>query len=265
MGWETDPIQLLATPAADWIDGNAAYVAGRIKAELENLPNQVVESVTVTSLTCGRGHSKTTTVAPAQCEADLTVVGNGNACGGADIDSTFGGEYPDGHASGSLLGYGTGITTAFTGTGMLHSDSDMQSYNSGGAASTLNTDADGLSAQSGHYLIEGDCLNFQVSFTGDQNAGVQNLLTVNYAGCNYDGCAPHYSGLTNGENVGTAATRLAVYVEDVTAYVSSGSNLRMHEESAICSEHGLCDTTTGLCTCFSGYYDEDCTQQTVLV
>lgn len=36
-------------------------------------------------------------------------------------------------------------------------------------------------------------------------------------------------------------------------------------ENIECSGRGNCDTTTGLCACFSGYTDEDCSVQTTLV
>jgi len=92
------------------------------------------------------------------------------------------------------------------------------------------------------------------TFDSAHNAGVQNLMVVNFGGCKRAGCAPIYNGL------GTTATEngIAVTVADTTTANSV-------KEAAVCSEHGLCDTETGLCNCFSGYYDEDCSQQTILV
>ena len=90
------------------------------------------------------------------------------------------------------------------------------------------------------------------TFTSAHNSGVQNLMQVNYIGCKRAGCTPIYDGLTTGE-------------ADLTVTVTDETTASAHKEAAICSEHGLCDTETGICNCFSGYYDEDCSQQTVLV
>lgn len=92
------------------------------------------------------------------------------------------------------------------------------------------------------------------TFDSTHNAGVQNLLKVNIGGCQRAGCAPIYTGL----NTNDGEHGIAVTVTDTTA-------ANTHKEAKVCSEHGLCDTETGLCNCFSGYYDEDCSQQTVLV
>jgi len=94
----------------------------------------------------------------------------------------------------------------------------------------------------------------QCTFTSDHNSGVQNLMKINYTGCTRAGCTPLYAGVSgaSGDNIKT------VSVTDVTAG-------NAHKEAKLCSEHGLCDTETGLCNCFSGYYDEDCSKQTVLV
>jgi hypothetical protein len=95
------------------------------------------------------------------------------------------------------------------------------------------------------------------TFTGDQNAGVQNLIKLNQKGCKRAGCTPYYNGITN-----LVATTTTVDLTNNAAYSTETSPWK---EAKVCSEHGLCDTETGLCECFSGYFDEDCSKQTVLV
>jgi hypothetical protein len=95
------------------------------------------------------------------------------------------------------------------------------------------------------------------TFTGDQNAGVQNLIKLNQKGCKRAGCTPYYNGITN-----LVTTTTTVDLTNNAAYSTEASPWK---EAKVCSEHGLCDTETGLCECFSGYFDEDCSKQTVLV
>jgi len=101
----------------------------------------------------------------------------------------------------------------------------------------------------------GSC--FKVTFIDEANSGAQNPLTVNYKGCNRSGCAPKYSGLTGDDAI-------RVTVDDITDLTSDATKTG-YQEKSICSEHGLCDSATGLCKCFHGYYNLDCSEQTILV
>jgi hypothetical protein len=97
-----------------------------------------------------------------------------------------------------------------------------------------------------------DTTQFDCTFSGDQNSGDQHDMIVNYKGCSQAGCTPIYTGLAGA----ASSNGITVTVTDETG---------THKEAKVCSEHGICDTETGLCECFSGYYDEDCSKQTVLV
>ena len=93
---------------------------------------------------------------------------------------------------------------------------------------------------------------YTVTFSDPANAGTQNLLKLNVRGCKRAGCSPKYTGISKAD--GTAVTV-------TTAHVSSAAL----KENAVCSEHGTCDSTTGQCKCFSGFYGLNCDAQTILV
>jgi len=97
-------------------------------------------------------------------------------------------------------------------------------------------------------------LIYVVTFDNAANSGVQNKLLVDYKGCRRSGCAPWYNGMSST----TAGATISFAVTDNSASLTLS-------ESSICSEHGVCDTSSGLCKCFHGYYGLNCNEQTVLV
>jgi len=102
----------------------------------------------------------------------------------------------------------------------------------------------------------GNGVCYVVTFTDAANSGTQNLLKINISGCTRAGCSPKYDGMKSGQGTGTEG--------GVAALVTSTSSGTV-KESAVCSNHGLCDSATGLCQCFSGFYGLSCSDQTVLV
>jgi len=92
---------------------------------------------------------------------------------------------------------------------------------------------------------------------GNADSGAQNALECNYAGCTTSGCQPYFAGLASGivaPDASAAFCRVAV--------ATAAQSL---VESAECSNRGLCDRETGVCTCAEGYTRHDCSVQTVLV
>lgn len=87
-----------------------------------------------------------------------------------------------------------------------------------------------------------------ITFDSDHNTGDVAMLTVETAGCATNGCQPYYDTT----NIGSTTITVAE--------TTKGTG-----EAATCSNRGVCDQETGLCTCHSGYTDEACSQQTVLV
>merc|ERR1711871_1886874 len=67
----------------------------------------------------------------------------------------------------------------------------------------------------------------------------------------------------SGQNSAVDATCLFTKVVDSPCEVEE--TVKGTSENAECSNRGLCDSQTGLCTCFSGYTGEDCSVQTVMV
>ncbi len=68
--------------------------------------------------------------------------------------------------------------------------------------------------------------------------------------CTVAGCFPRRSAMTSGQITGATVAVVAPHA---------------NAESATCSNRGLCNEDTGVCTCFSGYYGAACERQTVLV
>jgi hypothetical protein len=241
--WTTEAIPLSGKTTGQ----SAAAIAKATKAALEKLPNGVIDGVTVTGVPCGENADLSTTAA-----SGCTGGGANDDATSAQIDAkqmcTTGTSKViyNGRLGGGYAGYSSDHITALGAV----------LENAGGTVGQV----------AGDYGLMGQCVDLVVEFTGDQNSGVQELLEVGIAGCQEEGCAPYYRGVTDADVDGSAAKAIVVHVWDVTTLVPSGnSNKRMHKESAVCSEHGLCDSSSGLCQCFSGYYDEDCNKQTVLV
>jgi len=96
------------------------------------------------------------------------------------------------------------------------------------------------SAVSGTYV-------FTVTFDSDATPGNQPALTIDVTACTTAGCQPVLLGIP------TADSTVAV------AELVAGT-----EERAECSSRGLCNTETGTCECYAGYYGEACHIQTVI-
>jgi hypothetical protein len=101
-------------------------------------------------------------------------------------------------------------------------------------------------------------VTYKVTFAGATNSGSQaNKLTINDGGCDIAGCQPRYAGLSAiaGDSAATGT---------LTTGTSESTPADSGYEGVTCGNRGDCDSTTGLCTCHSGYTGEACTQQTAL-
>lgn len=95
---------------------------------------------------------------------------------------------------------------------------------------------------------------FNITFTGENVQGPQNLLTVKSILCQ-DGCTPKLSGLEL-QVTNSGATYTAQQVMELTL---------ADYNSFECGRRGKCDYTSGICECFSGYTGLACGTITSLV
>jgi hypothetical protein len=95
---------------------------------------------------------------------------------------------------------------------------------------------------------------FNITFTGENVQGPQNLLTVKTTLCQ-DGCTPKLTGL----ELQVTAMGAAYTAQQVMELTMADYN------SFECGRRGKCDYTTGICECFSGYTGLACGTITSLV
>lgn len=106
---------------------------------------------------------------------------------------------------------------------------------------------DGVSVHSGKDFANDNLLVINVTFTGENNQGPQNLLTVEDYTCG-DGCFPKIDGL-----------RLLTNTGNVTEIIQADWN------SYECGRRGKCDYNTGICECFEGFTGNNCGTCTSLI
>ena len=89
---------------------------------------------------------------------------------------------------------------------------------------------------------------FYVTFSSADTPGNQPVLQIDGTACTAHGCQPYLVGLATG---GTLTLEVAE---------TDGT-----EERQECAGRGKCNTETGLCECFDGFYGESCSMQTVIL
>lgn len=97
-------------------------------------------------------------------------------------------------------------------------------------------------------------LSFQVTFTSPHNSGDQHMLGCNINQCT-TGCSPWIAGI-RGKKVNDSPSTVHCHVQELW---------KGEDEAAECSNRGICDSKSGLCECFTGHTDEDCSEMTALI
>lgn len=113
---------------------------------------------------------------------------------------------------------------------------------------TLSTDAGEVAKRSTNSIY------LNVTFTGENVQGPQNLLTVKTTRCQ-DGCTPKLTGIEMMVHKDSAAYTTQKVMEVELADYNSYE----------CGRRGKCDYSTGICECFSGYTGLSCGTITSLV
>jgi hypothetical protein len=133
-----------------------------------------------------------------------------------------------------------------------------------GVATTDSATLTVVAARLGDGAAQDHTANIDITFNSPHNSGpLTNKLECHIAGCDHvgsdssanpGGCSPKYQGVNDGAAAGAVVEACTVSVTTVGT-----------TNQDTCSSRGSCDGGSGLCSCYEGYTDEDCSLQTVLV
>jgi len=144
---------------------------------------------------------------------------------------------------------------------MARVDTGSEAWVDHGTAATSSANDDNAGTKpntvSGDNLA-GNSVYFNITFTGENVQGPQNLLTVKTTRCWEKGCTPKLSGIEL-QVTDSGATPASYTAQQVMELTLSDYN------SFECGRRGKCDYSTGICECFSGYTGLACGTITSLV
>nr|BAH60835.1 tubular mastigoneme protein [Ochromonas danica] len=144
------------------------------------------------------------------------------------------------------------LNETFTTYPIVFDDSDLNDFVHDVQLALLklpNRVIDGVSVAANRDYAT-DYLNLNITFTGNNVQGKQNLLVVESYECS-DGCTPKITGI----DVQTLYNQKHSNISEVLA---------ADYYSFECGRRGKCDYNTGLCNCFTGYTGDNCNTMTTL-
>merc|ERR1711871_1505290 len=108
---------------------------------------------------------------------------------------------------------------------------------------------------------------YLITFVSAANQGNQHKLKCNFKPCDTDGCQPRLEGLKGSSPKCLVLERTNYQTASISGDYATAASLAKHGtgENTQCSNRGLCDGETGLCSCFDGFTGEACSIQTILV
>merc|ERR1711871_1372696 len=248
MAWTTRPI-----------DVTSSTIASDVEYALENLPNRVIRSVTVAASSAAS--IAVTFNAPSKPSALLVP---------NSASSRRPGCFPRSQ----------GLRDSTFSTGQTYTVSE------GGCSVSFTQDASTYSCSTclamstpGRELANQGCCSLLVRQDSNSSAGNSSAFDFVFV----SGASSHFpQSALSWSSIATDTTNIAVSGASCDMSTLSGGVVEVvvpatgpsysisrtttgTKEAAVCSNRGTCDGSTGLCTCFEGHTDEDCSIQTVLV
>jgi hypothetical protein len=255
------------------LDLASATIAADLESALEALPNKVIEDVTVTK------HDIAATVQVVAVTGSAAGAGQGTFTGSIGpkiLSITFGtnsGDLTQLNARYSI----TGVALANGGICLPATGSTETLANC--AATTTETACVAVAASPNH-CVWGASTGYAVtgthgttgSFTElvhcDSNAGTQDTAE-NCAATHADGAFGPTGTATQAAfgvdfwKKATLANKWHVKLSKTPVLFITNAR-KGTQENDVCSNRGLCDYATGICKCFNGYTDDDCSKQNAL-
>lgn len=228
------------------LDFNTA-TASDVEAAIEALPNNVVQDVQVSYAFFGVNADGSAHITDGVADVSYTIDGTCDALATSDTAP-----------SGGCIGMPRSWAITFiTNSGNIPSLSMRYSVVTAGGT----TDSFDGTVSSIEFCASGNncaVLGAAGSGSGTEDLHIASVLLGWAAVGDTDGTGEAvYRSSTDGEST-------VVVTNDDSVHVFLNTGREGSQENAICSNRGICDYESGLCKCFNGFTDDDCSVQNAL-